>query len=748
MYSQLPLQTNRWFVDRRWLGWLLLLALSLVGVSAVLRQPLPLPPAPAGLNRPDGAASSMAFVPQADHFVAQWGQAMLRFEPQAVTLAGAESSLRWQFVGASEGVTLVGEERRPGVVHYLVGDDPVGWQHDLPTFAGVRYQGLYPGIELQFSGQADGLAALFTVAAGADPGRVQWQFAEPVALAEDGALRLAGGASFTPPQAWQLVEGQWVGVPAGYRLLTEKQVALSLGGYEPALPLFFQLTLNNVQSLETDFSYDSGEAIAVDPAGNIYVAGSTRSGDFPVVDPLQGLLRGSYDAFVTKFAPDGHTMLYSTYLGGLGHDGATGIAVDAAGQVYLTGITESTNFPTVAPLQPFLRGQRDAFVARLTADGQALVYSTYLGGTGNDFVEGIAVDSHGWAVLTGVTNSHDFPLANPLQSLLAGSWDLFISRLSPAGDLLTFSTYLGGTDSDDGYAIAVDADDSLYVAGGTNSPDFPLLNPAQAALGGYSDAFVLKLVSAADNMFILDYSTYLGGSSYDRAFGLAVDGAGQAVIVGETGSTDFPLHLPLQSDMGQANDAFATKLSPNGQFVYSTFLGGNRHDYGTGAAVDGLGRAYITLVTWSQDLPLINPVQPPPPPSDPYPPAFIMNLSPDGQQFVYSSWLGENQDAANDIAASDDGEAYVTGTTSQLDVQYLTPADVIMTHIPAGGGHIVSRIVFGGTTYYPPPTDVTLTGAPEAVVAQGGAMFLVLLLLLLIPAGAGLWLGWRRLRGE
>ena len=745
MYSQFPLQTNRWFVDRRWLGWLLLLALSLGGVLAVLRQPLPLPPAPAGLNRPDGAGSSMAFVPQADYFVAQWGQAMLRFEPQAVSLAGAESGLRWQFVGASEGVTLVGEERRPGVVHYLVGDDPAGWQHDLPTFAGVRYQELYPGIELQLSGQADGLAALFTVAAGADPGRVQWQFAEPVALAEDGALRLAGGASFTPPQAWQLVEGQWVGVPAGYRLLPENQVALSLGGYEPALPLYFQLALNNVQPLWTDSGYDFGEAIAVDPAGNIYVAGSTRSADFPVVDPLQGLFRGAYDAFVTKFAPDGHTMLYSTYLGGRGHDNATGIAVDAAGQVYLTGATESTDFPTVAPLQATLRGEKDAFVTVLAADGQALVYSTYLGGTGNDSAEGITVDSHGRAALTGTTRSSDFPLAHPLQDSRLGAVDAFISRLSPAGDLLTFSTFLGGSYVDYGYAIAVDADDNLYVAGGTGSSDFPLLNPVQAVFEGFTDAFALKLAAATD-VITLDYSTYLGGGLYDTAYGLAVHDEGSAIIVGLTGSYDFPVHQPIQPHNGggywsASEDAFVTKLDTDGQFVYSTYFGGMFYDEATGVAVDDLGRAYVSLRTTSLGtLPLINPVQPPPT-SGVFYPAFIMNLSPDGQQFVYSSWLGAPRDHAQDVAASNDGQAYVAGFVWTIELA----RDVYMTHIPAGGGSIISRIVFGGTTAYPGATDVTLAGGPEAVAAQGSAMWWVLLLLL--PAGAGLWLGWRRLRG-
>ena len=744
MYSQFPLQTNRWFVDRRWLGWLLLLALSLGGVLAVLRQPLPLPPAPAGLNRPDGAGSSMAFVPQADYFVAQWGQAMLRFEPQAVSLAGAESGLRWQFVGASEGVTLVGEERRPGVVHYLVGDDPAGWQHDLPTFAGVRYQELYPGIELQLSGQADGLAALFTVAAGADPGRVQWQFAEPVALAEDGALRLAGGASFTPPQAWQLVEGQWVGVPAGYRLLPENQVALSLGGYEPALPLYFQLALDDLSFLLAQGGEDYGQAIAVDPAGNIYVAGSTRSADFPVDDPLQELFGGAMDAFVTKFAPDGRTIRYSTFLGGIGLDTAEGIAVDAAGQVYLAGTTNSADFPTAAPLQVVLRGRKDAFVAKLTADGQALVYSTYLGGTSNDLADGIVIDSYGRVVLAGRTDSPDFPLANPLQNSLAGSSDLFISRLSPAGDLLAFSTFLGGTGTEYLNAIDLDANDGLYVAGKTNSPDFPLLNAAQAAIGGGDDAFVLKLVSAA-SMFILDYSTYLGGARPDAAYGLAVDGARQAVVVGETWSTNFPLHLPMQSDYGGGvADAFATKLSPNGQFVYSTFLGGDGLDGGTSVAVDGFGLAYITLNTSSRELPLINPVQPPLPAHSPYP-AFIMNLSPDGQQFVYSSWLGEYRDVARGIVVNREGQAYVTGNTYRSLAPYLAEIDVFMTHIPAGGGYIISRIVFGGEAYYPPPTDVTLAGGPEAVAAQGSAMWWVLLLL--IPAGAGLWLGWRRLRG-
>jgi hypothetical protein len=243
-------------------------------------------------------------------------------------------------------------------------------------------------------------------------------------------------------------------------------------------------------------NWSRGFGIAVDAAGNAYVSGDTGSPDFPTVNPFQATIASGSDAFVTKLNASGSALLYSTYLGGNGNEGFTKIAVDAAGNAYVAGFTESTNFPTQNPFQRSLSGTSDGFVSKLDASGSALAYSTYLGGSSDDvFYVGIAVDTAGSAYVTGVTNSVDFPLADPLQRRSGGLSDGFVAKFNASGSGLVYSTYLGGRDNDAGAGIAVDTAGNAYVTGFTLSRDFPTVNAAQrlCRCAISYDAFVTKI---------------------------------------------------------------------------------------------------------------------------------------------------------------------------------------------------------------------------------------------------------------
>jgi hypothetical protein len=351
---------------------------------------------------------------------------------------------------------------------------------------------------------------------------------------------------------------------------------------------------------------DEGYGIAVDAAGNAYVTGYTTSTNLPTKNPFQATSKGSGDAFVTKLNAAGNALVYSSYLGGSAYDEGYGIAVDPAGDAFVTGVTYSTDFPTKNPLQNYA-GLYDVFVTKLNAAGSAFVYSTYLGGSGNDWGAGIAADAAGNAYVTGYTYSTDFPTMSPLQPASGGPMDAFVTKLNAAGSAFVYSTYLGGGGDDYGYGIAVDAAGNAYVTGYTTSTDFPTMNPLQATFGGIFDAFVTKLNASGS---ALVYSTYLGGSGGDFGQGIAVDAAGNAYVTGYTTSTDFPTMSPLQPASGGGRDVFVTKLNGSGSaFAYSTYLGGSAYEQGHGIAVDMAGDAFVTGWTLSTDFPTANPFQ-------------------------------------------------------------------------------------------------------------------------------------------
>ena len=353
---------------------------------------------------------------------------------------------------------------------------------------------------------------------------------------------------------------------------------------------------------------DLGGGIVVDASGAAYLAGWTYSPDFPTTTAaFQPAIRGDDDAFIVKMAPDG-TIVYATYLGGDGDEGGTpDIAVDTAGAAYVIGQTSSSHFPTRSPLQPAHAGEGDAFVAKLSPDGASLVYATYLGGSEPDNPLAIVVDASGSAYITGITESPDFPTERPLQPTYAGDGDVFVAKLAADGTALTYATYLGGSLTEFGADIAVDAVGSAYVTGGTGSPDFPMRTTLQAQLAGSSDAFVAKLNAVGAELV---YATYLGGSGPDRGTGIAVDSDGSAVVAGEFGG-DFLLVHPTQPARGGSQEIFVTRLTPDGAaIVYSAGLGGAAFDDGASVALDRAGAAFVTGTTFSLDWPTFHAMQP------------------------------------------------------------------------------------------------------------------------------------------
>jgi hypothetical protein len=360
---------------------------------------------------------------------------------------------------------------------------------------------------------------------------------------------------------------------------------------------------------------DYGAAIAVDANGHAYVAGYTYSTDFPVQNALQSVNAGGWDAFVTELSADGTSLIYSTYWGGTLDDVGTGIAVDSGGNAYLSGYTDSTDFPVSSGAfqTTFGGGAHNAFVVRLNPGGAQAGYSTYLGGSGDDYAYAVAVGTLGDAYVAGATNSTDFLTASAWQPNFAGGqcgtapntfpcYDAFVCKLDPAGSALIFSTYLGGTGSDYGYAIALDASSNAYVTGYTTSKDFPTTPGAfEQTYGGSYDVFVSKLNGAGST---LDYSTYLGGSGTQVAYGIAVDSNGSAYLTGYNYGGNFPTVNPEQAQNAGFYDAFVSVLDPTGSYLsFSTYLGGSQDDFGHGIALDPSGNVYVAGATFSTDFP-------------------------------------------------------------------------------------------------------------------------------------------------
>ncbi|MFX1251451.1 MAG: SBBP repeat-containing protein [Promethearchaeota archaeon] len=344
---------------------------------------------------------------------------------------------------------------------------------------------------------------------------------------------------------------------------------------------------------------DYGYGIAVDENGNSYISGETQSSDFPTVSAYNSTHNnpGGSDVFVTKLNATGNGLVFSTYLGGSGHDYGQAIALDDDGNSYVTGYTGSMDFPNTTNTVHG-GGTYDVFVTKLNAVGNGLIFSTYLGGSSVEYGKGIAVDAKGNSYVTGYTWSNNFPMKNSYNSTYGGSEDVFVTKLNATGNGLNFSTYLGGNKKDFGEGIAVDGRGNVYITGNTNSSNFPTQNAYQSTYGGgYYDAFVTKLNATGDG---LNYSTYLGGGTDDRAYDIVVDEDEHSHITGITNSNNFPTYNAYDSTFNGNYDSFVTKMNVTGNgFEYSTFLGAGAYEEGHGIATDAVGDSYVTGYTAS-----------------------------------------------------------------------------------------------------------------------------------------------------
>jgi hypothetical protein len=602
-------------------------------------------------------------------------EAVLALQASARAGAGKAAVVRLKLVGAAGEARVSGERELAGRSNYFLGKDPRGWHTDVATYAQVRYREVYRGIDLVYYGRQGRLEYDFVVGPGGRTRQIRLgiEGAGSMRVEGEGDLVLAvgeGEVRLQRPEAYQWVGGVRRQVAARYAVVGKREVGFQVGDYDSSQPLIIDPVLSYSTYLGGTGG-DTAYGIAVDSSGCAYVTGTTGSRDFPLTSAVQTVNYGIGDVFVAKLNPAGTGLIYSTYLGGGGQDTATSIAIDSSGNAYIAGFTYSTYFPvTTDAVQSDYAGDGDGFVAKLSATGSTLVYASYIGGSGPDFVRGVAVDSSGNAYLVGSTYSTDFPVVDFLQIGNVGDSDAFVAKVSPSGAGLIYSTYLGGSKADFGQAIAVDASGNVYVSGYTYSSDFPTQNAFQSSRAGGADVFVTELNAAGTALI---YSTYLGGSGQDRALGMAIDAVGSVYLTGDTYSTDFPTtpNAVQLYNHGQG-DIFVSKLNPGGWgLVYSTLLGGSDTDQADGVAVDSSGNAYVTGFTRSADFPTVSPLQKilgifgasscgGISCAD----ALVLKLRSSGQ-LVYSTYLGgSGSESGWAIAVDSSGQAYLAGSTT------------------------------------------------------------------------------------
>ncbi len=611
--------------------------------------------------------------------------------------------LRMKLEGALSNLSPEGLEQLPGISNYFIGNQPAQWHTHIPQYARVGVQGVYPGINMEYYGNQGHLEYDFKAQPGANINAIRLSFEgmEALEINADGGLALKtsmGDIVFKAPILYQNEGLIHQPVQGRYKITGTKEVGFEVPSYDKTRPL--------------------------------------------VIDPV---------------------LDYATYLGGSSHDGAYGIAVDSAGEAFITGHTYSIDFPvTPGAAQTVNVGNPDAFVAKINSAGTALLYSTYLGGNGNqiyqEFNYGIAVDGSGNCYVDGPTQapstlvSNTFPTTpNAYQVTPNQGFDAYVTELDPTGSTLLYSTFLGGNGDDVAYGLALDPSDFVYVTGQTSSTNFPTTTGAfQTILGttGATNAFISKLDVTKSGTSSLVYSTYLGGNGPDSGNSIVVDTNGNSYVTGQTASTNFPVTVagggtPFQANLitGASQNAFVAKLNATGTgLVYSTYLGGENYDQGNGIALDGGGNAYVTGFTFSSQFPYTTGAYQTSLSSGVLYDAFITKMNPTGTSLVYSTYLGGSIgpsapplfSTGRAIAVDVNNDAYVGGGTTCYDFPVTGTAvdfveahnsssennvEAFVTHLNSTGTDLVYSTCFGGSggggggpTGYDPSAAIALDG--------------------------------------
>ncbi len=596
--------------------------------------------------------------------------------------------LRW--IGSNPDALLHPSSPAKGKVNYLAGPDPKAWKIDLPTYDRVQVDQLYPGIDVIYYGNQNQLECDVIVEPGADPQAVSlnWTGSEPAQLGPNGEILLpvrSNPVRLLAPQIYQMLEGSRKRVPGAYRLSDGgSRIEFVLADYDRTRRLVIDPIVVYDQA-QGGTASDYPSAIATDADGNVYVTGYTASTDFPTTSALRqskSTPLGQPDAFVMKMDATGTSLLYATYLGGtVGQVGAS-IAVDADRNAWVAGWTGSADFPTVNPLTTPRGGTTDVFLVKLDATGSRLLFSTLLGGSGEDFAAGLALDPAGNAYVTGTTSSPDLPADLGYQWALGGATDAFIAKVDATGNKLHFLSYLGGPGAELASCIAVTPNGSAVLSGTTSGTGFPLAKPLQAALRGTTDVYVAEFTPDGAS---LRFATLLGGSLDEFSIGVEVGPRDDIWITGATSSSDFPTRHAFQPALYSGNcqlgastipcfDAFVTRLTSDGQnLVFSTFLGGNGLENPTAAlaailthsralAVDKQGFAYVTGMTTSTNFPTVNPIESALKGNSDF---FLTKFHPNGNVIFSTYGGGPGNDAGTGIAANAAGDMFLLSWTER-----------------------------------------------------------------------------------
>jgi len=565
----------------------------------------------------------------------------LRYKKEAMLI-------RAQFVGANPDPEIIDEGRLSHNCNYFYGNDTDKWRTDVPNYSSITYKDIWPGIDLKYYGNGKGMKYDFIVNPGADISqiRISYEGVDDLSISNAGDLQAQtrfGLVYENIPEIYQEINGNKISVSGKYRLIEPGPYGQAVFGFD----------------VET---YNPSLALVIDPE-----------------------------------------LLYSTYLGGSSDEDGYGITVDDQRNIYVTGHTMSTNFPLINPYDSSYNGGDDVFVTKLSPAGDSLIYSTYIGGNLHDYGYTVEVDLYGDAHIAGYTSSSNFPTVNPYDGNLNGYNDIFVTKISPAGNVLLYSTYIGGSDADIAYDLAIGSAFNAYITGWTTSPDFPLFNAYDNSYDtlNYADAFAVKL-SMTGNYLL--YSTYLGGNREDMGYGIAIDSLGNAYIAGNTAAPDFPTANSYDDSLESWVDGFIAKLSATGNsLLYGTYLGGNGNDYCYDIAVDGIGNISVTGRTRSSDFPLYDPY-------DEYyggdDDAYVTKLAAAGNSLLFSTYLGGwTYDIGNKIAVDDIGNIYVAGYTlssnfpavNAYDNSYNGAYDAFATKFSASDNTLLFSTFLGGS---------------------------------------------------
>jgi Abnormal spindle-like microcephaly-assoc'd, ASPM-SPD-2-Hydin/Beta-propeller repeat len=605
------------------------------------------------------------------------------------------ATLQLKLLGAAPNPAIIGEDAQPGKVNYFIGRDPRKWHTNVPTYARVRYKNVYPGIDLVYYGNHQQLEYDFAISPEADPGLIQYEItgASQINLDAEGNLVLQTGAGelhFQSPLVYQESNGLRMPVPGAYVVNDSTHIGFAIAQHDQTKVLVIDPTL--VYSTYVGGAGDDQlTGIAVDGSASIYLAGYTDSADF-LLTTLGTPSTNTDHVFVAKLDPTGSRFVYADYIGGSSADYGVALALDSGNNVYVTGSTTSSDFPTVNPYQASDPGSYGGFVTKISADGSSLVYSTYLGGSGFDQPTDVAVDTLGEAYVAGSTASQDFPMVNAYQNAaLANQGGLygtygFITKFTADGSSLSYSTYLAGNQNvaqncgnpcwpapyTTISAVTIDANGSAYVAGTTNTSNFPATSGAYLTTNSTQPDAMIGFVSKFASAGTLDYSTYFYGASGNPVGigDIAVDGSGSAYIAGTVSSDGtFPITSTSICDPGlygsACSYAFVSKFDPTAStLLYSSFLGPDNYASPQSIAVDASNNAYVLATTESATFGTNNGIEGYANGWD----MLLVKLDPSATTELLATYLGaRGNEFASGMALDANGNIYVAGSTDSAD---------------------------------------------------------------------------------